>query len=147
MKDNLYIKAVDKYFQTVMTPFAPILSRCSLKHLRVAVWRNGDSYSIWVNNNTARYYTEKDLPDEVKEKMAIVLAVDDCPAPVGDLFTPNQFYSSKPCEAREYLEDIGWHVSGCCYCLILSAELVFKLRGEVYDTGRKSEGEGKETTG
>lgn len=131
----------------MMTPFAPILSRHSLKHYRVAVWRSGYSYSIWIGDNAARYYTEKDLPDEVKEKMAIVLAVDDCPAPVGDLFTANQFYSSSPCEAREYLEDIGWHVSGCCYCLILSAELVFKLRGEVYDAGRKSEGEGKETTG
>lgn len=135
--------------------FAPLLAQHSRTYYRTPVWvnvnGNRDRFSVWVGDNMARYFNRDDLPDEVKIKLAMASASN---FPAVNYRTdnmvmsdPNKFYMAVLPPELEHLHDVGWKMSPSCYCLILSSELIFKLRGECNDTGRQGKSASQEDTG
>jgi hypothetical protein len=129
-----------------MKSFAPIRAEHSWHHYRTPVWVNidadNDRFEVWIGDNMVRHFKTDELPDEIKLKLAMVMAADKLGTrrlreDAEVLSNPNVFFMfSLPLELH-YLLDVGWRISPNCICIILSKELLFSLRGE-YDTGRES---------
>jgi hypothetical protein len=134
--------------------FAPLLAQHSRTYYRTPVWvnvnGNRDRFSVWVGDNMARYFNRDDLPDEVKVKLAMASTSNILVNYRTDnmvMSDPNKFYMAVLPPELEHLHDVGWKMSPNCYCLILSSELIFKLRGACNDTGRESKSASEEAIG
>ena len=126
--------------------FAPIQAEHSRTYYRTPVWVNidtdNDRFEVWIGDNMVRHFKTDELPDEMKVKLAMVMAADKLGVrqlreDADVLGNPNVFFMfALPLELHHLL-DVGWRVSPNCICLILSSELLFRLRGE-YDPRSES---------
>ena len=91
--------------------------------------------TVWVGKNIVRHFKPDQLPDEIKVKLAFVLAAD----PLGSrpLMADTHihdsswaFYTSYVPPELPHLVDMGWRISKSCVCLVVSGDLIFRLRGE-----------------
>ena len=121
-----------------MIAYAPMASSHDSKLYRTPVWFGGQhGYSVWVGDNTARYFTSETLPEEIGVKLALVIAGNvrshSWAVKIVELTDDNialnsfNFFGTFP--DRDDFVDIGWRVSSSCCCLILPKKLIFELRG------------------
>lgn len=104
---------------------SPVVSQYNWKLFRVPVRKVGNQYTIFVNDSFTRVFDENSLPDELKTKMAMILA------------SPNQIVSDREVTSlmlfsttqREEFKEIGWRVSDTYFCLVLDESTLMKLRG------------------
>lgn len=110
------------------TILSPIVSQYDWNLYRVPMRRQGNKYTIYVDNFFTRVFDEDSLPDEIKTKMAMILAsphriLQDHEATMLSLMTaPN-----------ENIREIGWRVSDSYFCLILSHKTLCLLKGGVIE--------------
>jgi len=116
------------------TILSPIVSQYDWNLYRVPLRRQENKYVIFVDNFFTRVFDEHSLPDEIKTKMAMILA-----SPQRILQDHEATMLSLMTAPDENVREIGWRVSDSYFCLILSHETLCELRGGVvrkedYDT-------------
>ena len=85
-----------------------------------------DHYILYVSDGYYRRYDKDTLPDELKTKIAMILATDHQVLP--DLgVTSLRLYQN---DQSEELDEIGWRASESYYCIVMSVDSLKKLRGE-----------------
>ena len=94
-----------------------------------------DEVTVWVGRDHIRHFKPDQLHDEIKAKLAFVFAADRLGIrPLLDDAVVSAsswaFHTTVAPPELSYLADIGWRVSKSCVCLIVSGDLIFKLRGE-----------------
>ena len=106
---------------------SPIVSQYNWNLYRVPVRKVGNQYTIHVADFFTRVFDENSLPDELKTKMAMILA------------SPHQIVKDKEVTNlmlfsttnREEFKEIGWRVSDTYFCLVLDNAMLCKLRGGI----------------
>lgn len=102
------------------------------------------NFRVWVGDGMIRYMTQKELPDDIAKKLAMVIAYDDgknIPDYFkGDVQLPldsrlpdfrvTQFYVMPEWYDKNY-EDIGWRINENYFCLVVPKSIIVSLRGEV----------------
>ena len=94
-----------------------------------------DEVTVWVGRDHIRHFKPNQLHDEIKAKLAFVFAADRLGIRplLNDVVVSASswaFHTTVAPPELPYLADIGWRVSKSCVCLIVSGDLIFKLRGE-----------------
>ena len=107
---------------------SPIVSQYNWNLYRVPLRRQGNKYTIYVDNFFTRVFDEDSLPDEIKTKMAMILA-----SPQRILQDHEATMLSLMTESNENFREIGWRVSDSYFCLILSHKTLCLLRGGVIE--------------
>ena len=82
---------------------------------------------MWVADKFTRVYDESTLPDEVKSKMAMVLARGN-PILRDDEVTHLNLMTT-PIRSDDFIE-VGWRVSDMWFVVVLSYDSLMALRGE-----------------
>jgi hypothetical protein len=112
---------------TMLTELSPIVSQYNMGMFRVPLHRVDNSYRIFVADKFTRVYDEDTLPDEVKTKMAMILA-SDYQAVSNDVdLSMLSIYQTPDNEA---MREIGWRASETYFVVILTAETLMHMRGE-----------------
>jgi hypothetical protein len=95
--------------------------------VRVPVRKIEDHYIVFVADAYHRRYDEDTLPDELKTKMAMILAsqhhkvLPDHKLQKITLYTNNE---------SEELDEIGWQASDTFFCVALTRPTLALMRGE-----------------
>jgi hypothetical protein len=100
---------------------------------RVVMMRHEDEWEIFVHDTLIRYITEKNLPDEVRMKLSMILAHDDkgyikrgIPASAMSIYINMSIYTNTfPSE----FSDIGWRFNKQTYVVVISLECLRSLQG------------------
>jgi len=106
---------------------APVTHQWNLDLVRVPVRKIEDHYIVFVADAYHRRYDEDTLPDELKTKMAMILAsqhhkvLPDHKLQKITLYTNNE---------SEELDEIGWQASDTFFCVALTRPTLALMRGE-----------------
>jgi hypothetical protein len=108
---------------------SPVVSQHRWDMFRVPVRKVGNEYTIYVADSFTRVFDEHTLPDELKTKMAMILAspssiVKDSEA------TQLMLMTTRDGEFRE----IGWRVSDTYFCVVLTENTLLEMRGKLHDS-------------
>ena len=109
----------------MLRDLSPVVHQYDFGLYRVPLRKEGNSYTIFVADGFNRVFDEDTLPDEVKTKMAMILAsakqiVSDHNVTKLHLMTT----------ADNEFRDVGWRASDTWFCIILSLASLMALRGE-----------------
>jgi hypothetical protein len=105
---------------------SPVLHPTNDKLHRVPVQKIGSLHILFVGDHYRREIDEKDLPGEVKTKMAMVIATSK--VDVRDhAMLPLQIYVPPDSGA---IDEVGWQVSDTMFCLCLSQDALDQLTGK-----------------
>lgn len=106
---------------------APVVHPYNWDLVRVPVRKIEDHYIVFVADAYHRLYDEETLPDELKTKMAMILAsphekvLPDLKLQKITLYTNNE---------SEELDEIGWQASNTFFCVVLTRPTLALMRGE-----------------
>ena len=106
---------------------APVVHPYNWDLMRVPVRKIEDHYIVFVADAYHRRYDEETLPDELKTKMAMILAsphekvLPDLKLQKITLYTNNE---------SEELDEIGWQASNTFFCVVLTRPTLALMRGE-----------------
>lgn len=106
---------------------APVVHQRNWDLVRVPVRKIEDHYIVYVADGYHRRYDEETLPDELKTKMAMILASPHDKATSDlklDKLTLYQNHQS------EELDEIGWRASESYFCLVLTRPTLASMKGE-----------------
>jgi hypothetical protein len=106
---------------------SPVVHQFNYALYRVPLRKEGNSYTMWVADKFTRVYDESTLPDEVKSKMAMVLARGN-PILRDDEVTHLNLMTT-PIRSDDFIE-VGWRVSDMWFVVVLSYDSLMALRGE-----------------
>ncbi len=115
----------------VSNDWAPVVHPRNWDLLRVPVRRVSGEYSVYVADGFHRRYDDHTLPDELKTKMAMILATD-WKYTTDDVLSKLMLYTNNHSPA---LDEIGWRASESYFCLVLTRPTVAAMKGE--DDGSK----------
>jgi hypothetical protein len=101
-------------------------------HHRVPVVSLFGKYEVYVGDNFIRLYTEDDLPDIIKSRIAMVKAAT-VKIPDSYLTSENigQIYTGDPMSP---MYEIGWQVSKELFVVVIPSKDLTYLRGEANNT-------------
>jgi hypothetical protein len=114
-----------------------MLDLCPISHTtnnqlqRVPLYRKGNEYVVYVGHNFIRTYDENTMPDEVKTKLAMAMAVN-CSTMTDDelaIYPQMVIYNRKSFYDSNDMDEIGWRVSESYYCLCLSNDCINEMLG------------------
>lgn len=105
---------------------SPIVHQYDFGLYRVPLCKEGSSYTMYVADGFSRVFDEDTLPDEVKTKMAMILAN------AGQIVTDEKVTQLQVMVTTvdNDFRDIGWRASDSWFCIILPLASLMKLRGE-----------------
>lgn len=106
---------------------SPVVHQFNYALYRVPLRREGNTYTIFVADGFNRVFDEDTLPDEVKSKMAMVLARGN-PILHDDEVTHLNLMTT-PLRNDDFIE-VGWRVSDMWFVVVLSYDSLMALRGE-----------------
>jgi hypothetical protein len=109
---------------------APVVHRTNWDLMRVPMRRIEDHFILYVADGYHRRYDKDTLPDEIKTKLAMILASAHTVLPDHKLQKLDLYSNTQSLE----LDDIGWRASESYYCLVLTRPTLMKMRGETYGT-------------
>jgi hypothetical protein len=107
----------------------PVSHKTLRDHVRVFMFRT-EHYWVWVDTNYTRVYDDNTLPDEIKTKLAMVLA------------TPrhNKMHTQVEVEMNTLLpymnnhnpelDEVGWQSTENLFCIVLPTQFLNSLKGE-----------------
>lgn len=105
---------------------SPVVHQYDFGLYRVPLLKEGNSYTIFVADGFNRVFDEDTLPDEIKTKMAMILA--NAKQIVADEKVTQLDLMSTTVDSD--FRDIGWRASDSWFCIILSLASLLNLRGE-----------------
>jgi hypothetical protein len=105
---------------------APVVHKTKWDLMRVPLRRIEDHYIVYVADGFHRRYDEDTLPDELKTKMAMILATDHIVIPDNKLQRLDLYSNTQSVE----LQDIGWRASESYYCMVVTRPTLASMRGE-----------------
>ena len=105
---------------------SPVVHQYNYALYRVPLRKEGNSYTIFVADGFNRVFDEDTLPDEIKTKMAMILA--NAKQIVADEKVTQLDLMSTTVDSD--FRDIGWRASDSWFCIILSLASLLNLRGE-----------------
>jgi hypothetical protein len=110
---------------SMLNNLSPVVSQYDYDSYRVPLRKEGNSYTIYVADKFSRVFDEDTLPDEVKTKMAMILAnpMQICK----DYELTNLRLMQCPVEG---VRSIGWRASDTMFIVILLYKTLCSLRGE-----------------
>ena len=94
---------------------------------RVPLKRENDSYTLYVADNFVRNFDGENLPDEIKTKLAMIVATSKADVRDWDFLNADVYC---PRLMVDGFEEIGWQVSDSFFCICLNTETLDQLRGE-----------------
>ena len=104
---------------------SPVVHQYDYNLYRVPLRREGNSYTMWVGDRFTRVFIDETLPDEVKSRMAMILARG---FPL--LFDHEVTHLSLMTTTEDNdFRDIGWQVSDMWFCIVLPAKVLMGLCG------------------
>lgn len=106
---------------------------------RVPLKREDNKYILHIADNFVRNFTDETLPDEIKTKLAMIVAASHTNVRDWAFYNSDVYVPKHPING---FEDIGWQVSDSYFCICMTTELLDELRGE-HDPRRKSERQGQ----
>lgn len=106
---------------------SPIVHQFNYALYRVPLRREGNTYTMYVADGFSRVFDEDTLPDEVKSKMAMMLARGN-PILHDDEVTHLNLMTT-PLWSDNFIE-VGWRVSDMWFVVVLTYDALMKLRGE-----------------
>lgn len=110
----------------VSNDWAPVVHHRNWDLLRVPVRRVSGEYVVYVADGFHRRYDDHTLPDELKTKLAMILATD-WTYRSDDGLLKLMLYSNNHSLA---LDEIGWRASESYFCLVLTRPTVAAMKGE-----------------
>jgi hypothetical protein len=105
---------------------APVVHKTNWDLMRVPMRRIEDHFILYVADGYHRRYDKDTLPDEIKTKLAMILASAHTVLPDHKLQKLDLYSNTQSLE----LDDIGWRASESYYCLVLTRPTLMKMRGE-----------------
>jgi len=108
---------------------SPIAHQYTHGLYRVPLHKDGNHYTLFVADGYKRDFDENTLPDEIKTKIAMILARDKQIAHDHELTHLGLMASVKDDE----LIDVGWQRSESWFIIVLPLASLMKLRGETHD--------------
>ena len=106
---------------------APVVHQRNWDLVRVPVRKIEDHYIVYVADGYHRRYDEETLPDELKTKMAMILASPHDEATSDLKLDKLRLYQN---HQSEELDEIGWRASESYFCLALTRPTLASMRGE-----------------
>lgn len=113
---------------------APVVHPWNWDLVRVPVRRIEDHYIVYVADGYHRRYDKDTLPDELKTKLAMILASPQKVLPDHKLDKLKLYQNHQ----GEELDEIGWRASESYYCVALTRPTLMSMRGEEYGTHTRS---------
>ena len=109
----------------------PLISDVSMDLYRVPFRSIGDEHTVFVSDMKMRYFTTGELPDEIKIKLAMVLAYDDKSYVKSSILSKmEEDLLMYLCPYPKEFKDVGWRYNEIYFCLVLSRLLLNSLEGE-----------------
>ena len=105
---------------------SPIVHQFNYALYRVPLRREGNTYTMYVADGFSRVFDEDTLPDEVKSKMAMMLARGN-PILHDDEVTHLNLMTT-PLRSDNFIE-VGWRVSDMWFVVVLTYDSLMALRG------------------
>ena len=111
---------------SITLALSPVSHQSKTGLVRVPMRRIEDHFVVYVSDGYYRRYDKDTLPDELKTKLAMILASEHKVSPdVG--VTHMTIYQNNQ---SEELDEIGWRVSESYYCMVLTLPTLMAMRGE-----------------
>jgi len=111
---------------SITIALSPVSHQTKTGLVRVPMRRIEDHFIVYVSDGYYRRYDKKTLPDELKTKLAMILASEHKVLPdVG--VTSLMLYQNNQ---SEELDEIGWRASESYYCMVLTLPTLMAMRGE-----------------
>jgi hypothetical protein len=110
----------------MLNALTPVTHQWNLALVRVPLRRVDDHFVLYVADGYYRRYDKDTLPDEIKTKMAMILATDHKVIPDRDLRRLGVYENTQSDE----LDEIGWRASESFYCIVMPIDSLKALRGE-----------------
>lgn len=105
----------------------PVVHQYNYALYRVPLRKEGNSYTMFVADGFTRVFDEDTLPDEVKSKLAMVMARGN---PIlYDHEVTHLNLMTTPLRNDEFIE-VGWRVSDMWFVVVLTYDSLMKLKGE-----------------
>lgn len=111
----------------MFTDLAPIVHQHKWDLCRVPLTRQDGEYHVFVGDNHVRHFKEDTLPDCIKTKLTMILALPNQIVP--DSVVGKMEIYKVPLDSPEFSE-IGWRVSESYFCVVLDYVDLASLRGE-----------------
>ena len=105
---------------------SPVVHKKNWDLMRVPLRRVEDHFIVYVAVGYHRRYDKDTLPDELKTKLAMILATDHIVIPDHKLQRLDLYSNTQSIE----LQDIGWRASESYYCMVLTRPTLALMRGE-----------------
>ena len=106
---------------------APVVHPHNWDLVRVPVRKIEDHYIVFVADAYHRRYDEDTLPDELKTKMAMILASQHKKVEPDHELDKLTLYQN---QQSEELSEIGWRASDTFFCVVLTRPTLSLMRGE-----------------
>jgi hypothetical protein len=106
---------------------SPVVHPYNWDLVRVPMRRIEDHFIVYVADGYHRRYDKDTLPDELKTKLTMILAIPhkridpDHELSMISIYTNNQ---------SDELDEIGWRASESFYCIVMPIDSLKALRGE-----------------
>jgi len=110
----------------MLDKLSPIVHQYNWNLYRVPLRKVGNKYTMYVADGFTREFDEHTLPDEVKTKMAMILSrykqmLQD--------YEVTELALLATCHDED-MQEIGWRSSDSWFVVVLSSQLLMKLKGE-----------------
>lgn len=105
---------------------APVTHSWNLNLVRVPVRRIDDHFIVYVDDGYHRRYDKDTLPDDLKTKLTMILAVEHTVIPDRELSRLDLYSNTQSLD----LDEIGWRASETYYCVVVTYESMMAMRGE-----------------
>jgi len=117
---------IDPMFNSLIeSNLSPIVHQYKHDLYRVPLRKKGNHYTMYVGDSYTREFDENTLPDEVKTKMAMILARYQ-----QVLYDHEVSHLSLMATRDNELMDVGWRTSDSWFIVVLPHASLMKLRGE-----------------
>lgn len=106
---------------------SPVVSQFNWDLYRVPLRRIENNYRIYVGDCFTRDFDEKTLPDDVKVKMAMILANPQHAKSDADI----SMFELMETPKEESFREIGWRTSDTFFVVVLTYKTLCLLRGSI----------------
>jgi hypothetical protein len=106
---------------------APMVAQHSWGFYRVPMWKNEGKYFVYVREFIVRMYDDETLPDCIKIRLSMILALNKKFSNSG--YNPTQLDLFINHAGKEF-EEIGWQLDDEYFTLVLKTEELASLQGD-----------------
>jgi len=111
----------------MLSTLSPVIHQFNYALYRVPLRRKEDHYTMFVADGFTREFDEQTLPNEIKAKMAMILARGN---PILHDHEVTQLNLMTTPQRNDDFIEIGWRISDSWFVVCLTYSSLMKLRGE-----------------